>query len=246
MMRGHRFLIFMLLSLMAVLSVQAQTDREHIRDGNRYFHSGDYAKAEVEYRKALEKNSENAQAMYNLANAMVIQKDNASGDDAKNKKRVIKVLQLYHKADSVETNHNRRARINHNIGVLFQSNKDYATAINYYKESLRNNPKDNETRYNLALCQKLLKNGGGNNNKNDKNKKNKDDNKDKNNKENKQNKDKNKDKKQNQLNNQDKNQMSKDNAKQLLNAAIQEEKATQNKMKKAQAQPRSRRLEKNW
>lgn len=45
---------------------------------------------------------------------------------------------------------------------------------------------------------------------------------------------------------QDKNQMSKDNAKQLLNAAIQQEKATQNKIKKAQAQPRSRRFEKNW
>ena len=242
MMKGYRILIFMLLSLMTVLSAYAQTDREHIRQGNRYFHSADYAKAEVEYSKALEKNPRNAQAMYNLANAMIMQKDNANGDEAKNQKRVSKVLQLYHQADSVETNHNRKALINHNIGVLFQSNKDYATAINYYKESLRNNPKDNETRYNLALCQKLLKNSGGNN----KNKKKKNDKKDKDNKENKQNK-QNKDKKQDQKKDQqDKNQMSKDNAKQLLNAAIQQEKATQNKMKKAQTQPRSRRFEKNW
>ena len=79
---------------MTVLSAYAQTDREHILQGNRYFHSADYAKAEVEYSKALEKNPRSAQAMYNLANAMIMQKDNTKGDEAKNRKRVSKVLQL--------------------------------------------------------------------------------------------------------------------------------------------------------
>ena len=47
--------------------------------------------------------------------------------------------------------------IYHNIGIIFHSQKDYAKAIEAYKSSLRNNPKDNETRYNLALAQKMQK-----------------------------------------------------------------------------------------
>ena len=43
------------------------------------------------------------------------------------------------------------------MGVIFQSQKDYAKAVEAYKQSLRNNPKDDETRYNLALAQKMLK-----------------------------------------------------------------------------------------
>ena len=49
------------------------------------------------------------------------------------------------------------AHIYHNMGVLFQAGKDYGQAVEAYKMSLRNNPKDDETRYNLALAQKLLK-----------------------------------------------------------------------------------------
>ena len=49
------------------------------------------------------------------------------------------------------------AHIYHNMGVLFQAGKDYAKAVEAYKMSLRNNPADHETRYNLALAQKMLK-----------------------------------------------------------------------------------------
>ena len=49
------------------------------------------------------------------------------------------------------------AHIYHNMGVLFQAGKDYAKAVDAYKMSLRNNPADHETRYNLALAQKMLK-----------------------------------------------------------------------------------------
>ena len=47
-------------------SVSASSDRQYIRSGNRFYRQENYAKAEVEYRKALDKNSHNAQAMYNL------------------------------------------------------------------------------------------------------------------------------------------------------------------------------------
>ena len=115
-----------------------------------------------------------------------------------------------------------------------QQHQQYAQAIGCYENALRCNPQDNATRYNLALCKKLLKNQKQNK-QNDKNKgKNKND-KNKNNQ--------NKNNQQNQ-NNQDK--MSKDNAEQLLNAAIQQEKDTKRKMQKAMSQPRRKQYEKNW
>ena len=114
----------------------------------------------------------------------------------------------------------------------------YAEAIQAYKEALRNNPADSETRYNLALCKKLLKNKPQDKkqqNKKDKNKK--EDNKDK----------RQKQKKQNKEGQQDtKDRMSKENAEQLLKAAIQDEKVTQQRISKAIQQSGNRKLQKNW
>jgi len=173
-------------------------------------------------------------------------------------------------AAQLEPNHFRRSKSYHNMGVVMQNHREYAQAIEYYKMALRCNPQDNETRYNLALCKKLLKNNPQNQNNKDKN--NKDKNKDKNKKDknkndknkdkdkdknkddqnkndqNKNNKDKNKDKNKNHSNpnqqNQDK--MSRDNAEQLLNAAIQQEQATKRKLQKAMSQPRRKAYDKNW
>lgn len=212
----------------------AQTDRQHIRDGNRLYRQQKFDKAEVEYRKAVEKNKENPQAYYNLGCALMQQQKDS-----------LAVTNL-ETAGKLETSKIRKAKVYHNIGVICQSHQLFSEAIEAYKESLRNNPTDDETRYNLALCQKQLKNQ-----KNDKNQKNNNDNKDKdkkNNEKNNQDKqkqnDKNKDNKQQQKQQDD--QMSKENAEQLLQAALQEEKNTQQKMKKQQAMPQKRRLQKNW
>ena len=154
-------------------------------------------------------------------------------------------VQQFEKAAKIETGRMRKAKIYHNIGFVCQSHKLYGDAINAYKESLRNNPADNETRYNLALCQRLNK-SEQNRNKNNQNKdKNKDNqNKDKNKKQD-QNKDKNnKQDKENKEKQQEK--MSRDNAEQLLNAAMQNEQATQRRVKEAMRQTRSRKLDKNW
>jgi len=105
-------------------------------------------------------------------------------------------------------------------------------------------PENFKTRYNLALCKKLLKNDNKNNN-----------NKNKNNKKNNKNKkkDQNKDKQKDQNKNKNKNQnqqnqpkMSKQNAEQLLNAAIQQEKATKQRMNKSMSQPRRKQYDMNW
>lgn len=212
-------------------AVSAQTDRKFVREGNRMFHSQNYAKSEVLYRKALSKNAANPQAVYNLGCALMMQnKDSAA-------------IVQYQKAAKMETNKIRRAMVWHNIGVICQNHKMFGDAIKAYEESLRNNPKDDETRYNLALCKRQQKNQKQNDkNKNDDKNKQKDKNgKDNKKEENKDKKDKNKDKQQ-----QPQEQMSKDNAEQLLNAAMQDEQATQQRLRKAMQHQRSRSLQKNW
>ncbi len=235
MMRGLKY-IFILIAIFASSAAFAQTDRQYIRNGNKLFHQQNYAKAEVEYRKAISKNPNNSQAIYNLGNALLMQqKDSAA-------------TSLFQKSGKIEKSKIRKAMSYHNIGVICQKHQMYGEAINAYKEALRNNPNDNETRYNLALCKKLLKNQPK-----DKNKQNNKQ-KDKNNKD-KNKKDKNKDKQNNKNKDQykkykkqqqPKDRMSKDNAEQLLNAAMQEEKATQQRISKAMQQAGSRKLQKNW
>ncbi len=229
----HTILII-LLTLAAAAS--AQTDRQFIREGNRQYRSKQYEKAEVSYRKALSKNNDNPQANYNLGCALMMQqKDSAA-------------IEQYKKAAALEKEKSRLAMVYHNVGVIMQNHQQYADAIEAYKQSLRNNPHDNETRYNLALCQQLLKNQPQQN-KNQNQNQNKDQNKDKN-------KDQDKDKNDKDKNDKDKNdkqqqqpqqeQMSKENAEQLLNVAIQEEKATQQRINKAMQKSNRKSNQKNW
>ena len=228
---GKRKVAVMLLFLTA-LSVTAQTDRQYIRQGNKQFRMGDYPNAEVSYRKAIEQNPKNPQASFNLGNALMAQKKDSAA------------VTQFENASRLETNPLRKAQSFHNIGVICQTHKMYGEAIEAYKNALRLNPNDDETRYNLVLCkhqkqkQDQQKQNQGQNNDDQK----KDDQK-KDDQQKDQNSDKQDDKKQQE---QQKPQMSKDNAEQLLNAAIQNEKQTQDKLKKAQQQPQRRTNQKNW
>ncbi len=231
-MKLTRYVYVIVLWFVCCQTAWAQADRQFIRNGNKYFRAGDYAKAEIEYRKAVGANGNNAQALYNLGTTLLAQqKDSAA------------IAEL-EKAGKVEKAPLRKAKVYHNIGVICQGHQMYGEAIEAYKESLRNNPRDNETRYNLALCQRQAKKNPQNqNNQNDKNKDNKDKNKDKD-KDQKQEQNKDKEKQNQQQQPQDK--MSKENAEQLLNYAEQAERATQQRMKQQQSQPQRRRLQKNW
>ena len=222
----------MLCLLLVAASASAQmTDRQYIRQGNKQFRSGDYANAEVSYRKAIEKNAKNAQAAFNLGNALMAQKKDSAA------------VEQFEGAARLETNPLRKAQAYHNMGVICQTHKMYGEAIEAYKNALRLNPKDDETRYNLVLCkhqkqkqdQQQQNQQGGDNDK-------KQDDKQKDQQQPDQQKDKQDDKQQEQP----KPQMSKDNAEQLLNAAIQNEKQTQEKMKQQQQQPQRRNVQKNW
>ena len=198
----------------------AQSDRHFIRTGNKLYRNQNYPKAEVEYRKAMSQNGSNAHAVYNLGNALMMQqKDSAA------------IVQLEN-AGKMEANKTRKAMAYHNIGTICQRHQLYGDAIKAYEEALRNNPNDNETRYNLALCKRLNKN-----------------NKEQQKQQQQQQQQKEQQKEQKQKEKQQpkpKEQMSKENAEQLLNAAIQDEKATQQRLKKATQQPSRRTVEKNW
>jgi len=220
-----------LMLLLVAMSVSAQTDRQYIRQGNKQFNAGDYPNAEVSYRKAVEKNPKNPQAVYNLGNALLAQKKDSAA------------IEQFQNASKLETNPLRKYQSFHNMGVICQSHKMYGEAIEAYKNALRLNPADDETRYNLILCKHEKE-------KQDQNKQNQDQNKQdqkQDDKKDQQKQDQNKDKdKQDQKKEQQKPQMSKDNAEQLLNAAMQQEKQTQDRLKKAQQQPQRRNILKNW
>ncbi len=222
-----RFYIIFAILLGFVTVADAQTDRQFVREGNKLFNKQQYDKAEIQYRKAVSKNPSNPQAVYNLGCALMMQnKDSAA-------------VAQYQRAAKLEKNKMRLASVYHNIGVICQNHKMFGEAITAYEQSLRNNPHDNETRYNLALCKKLQKNKK---NEDKKQQKKQENNKQQNNKD--RNNDKDKDK---QKQPQPKEQMSKDNAEQLLNAAIQNEKATQQRLKKAmQKQGPCKSSDKNW
>ena len=203
--------------LLAAAGVSAQkAERDYIRKGNRLFNDSVFVDAEVNYRKALEANPKSTVSMYNLGNTLSQQQ---KFQDA---------MEQYVSASKIEKDKMKLAHIYHNMGVIFQAGKDYAKAVDAYKMSLRNNPTDHETRYNLALAQKMLKD--------QQNQQNPD-----------QNQDQNKDQQQppKSEKKQD-NQMSKENAEQLLNSVMQDEKDVQDKVKKQQKVMQGGRLEKDW
>ena len=222
-----------MLLLLVTTSAAAQSDRQYIREGNKLFHRGDYPNAEVAYRKAIEKNPKNPQAPFNLGNALMAQKKDSAA------------VEQFEAASRLETNPLRKSKSFHNIGVICQTHKMYGEAIEAYKNALRLNPADDETRYNLVLCKhQKKKQDQQQQNQQDQNKDDKKDKKD--DKKDEQKQDQNKDQKQDQQKEQPKPQMSKENAEQLLNAAIQNEKQTQDKLQKAQQQPQRRMIQKNW
>jgi Ca-activated chloride channel family protein len=226
---GSKKKVVTVLLLIMTVCASAQTDRQYIRQGNKQFNAGDFANAEVSYRKAIEKNPKNPQAVYNLGNALMAQqKDSAA-------------VEQFENAAKLETNPLRKYRSFHNLGVICQTHKMYGEAIEAYKNALRLNPNDDETRYNLVLCKHQKQ-------QQDQNKQNQDqkDNQKKDDKQEQQKQDQEKDKKDQQKQEQPKPQMSKENAEQLLNAAIQNEKQTQDRLKKAQQQPQRRNIQKNW
>ena len=222
MMRNRTIGIILL--LLTAISVSAQkAERDYIRKGNRAYKDSTYVNAEVNYRKAIDVNPKSAISMYNLGNTLMQQN------------KLQEAMEQFVAATKMEKDKGNLAQIYHNMGVIFHSGKDYAKAVEAYKESLRNNPKDNETRYNLALAQKMLK---------DQEQKEQEKEQDKDKQDQNQQDQQNQDQQQQPPQPQE-NQMSKENAEQLLKSVMQDEKDVQDKVKKQQV-IQGGRLEKDW
>lgn len=221
-----------LLLLCFSLAAMAQSDRDYIRRGNRLMHDSIYDKAQVEYQKAIEKDNTNPVSHYNLANALLYQ---SKAEDA---------MKEYETAARLEKDKTRLAKIYHNMGVVCQSAKQFDKAVACYRNSLRNDPSNNETRYNYALSLYQLKKNQQDQDNQDQNQ----DDKGKDEKEEKQQEQQQQqeDKKEEQQQQQQPEQMSRENAEQMLNAAMQDEKATQEKVQKAQQKRQQRQLRKQW
>ena len=235
--------IRIILFLLSLLSVPAMTfaqkqERMHLRKGNALFEDSAYVDAEIEYRKALDADPKSVKAKYNLGNALANQEKT---DDA---------LKEYISAAMAAKTKEEKARIYHNAGVALQKQKKYGECIEAYKNALKANPADDETRYNLALAQKMLKDQQQQQQQQNEQQDKKDQQQQQ--QDQKQNQNNQNDKKDNEQENQDQQQsqpqqqMSKENAEQLLNAVKQEEQNVIDKVQKQMQNASSRSLEKDW
>lgn len=225
----YKRIILFLFCFIALHAAAQSAEWRHLHQGNRAFMRGDYKTAEVEYRNAQKLNPRSARAAFNLGDVYMAQKN------------IQAALEQYQIAAKGESNKYLRALSYHNVGVAYHLNKQFDKAIDFYKEALRNNPHDDDTRYNLVLCQKQKKEEQQEKqqNKND----NKQEKKEQNKQQNKPDKQKSQPEKSQQQ--EQKGGMSKDNADRLINLAQQAEQQTRNKLQRA-GQPRQKQLNKNW
>ncbi len=140
----YKTCILFLLTLGTFFSVIAQSERKMTRDGNTNYETGNFIDAEINYKKALEKNSDLLEAQFNLGDALVKQE------------RFDEALESFEKVCASTEDLNLKANALHNKGNVLLSQQDLEGAIESYKDALRINPKDNETRYNYTYVKKLL------------------------------------------------------------------------------------------
>lgn len=228
----------MLLALSA--AAHGQTDRQMLRRGNRHFSKKSYDKAGEYYNKAKALNPSNHKATFNLGCVAMSPHSPQSNDSV--------AIQRFVEAAEKHTDPTLKAQAFHNLGIIHQQHENYESAIDAYKHTLRLTPNNFIARYNLELCKRLLKKQQQQNPQNPQNQQRQQDN---NNQDNNHNNDKdnNNDKpgQQKAPPKQDNNsRMSKDNARQMLNAAKQAERNTQQRLQKARRQKGGNSNRKNW
>jgi len=238
-------LVCLFLIYPAILS--AQSDKKYIRKGNREYEKNKFSESEILYRKAVDKNRQQPNSIFNIGDALY--KQNKFEDAGKQ----------FTENVSLNDDKTKKSAGLFNLGNSMLKANKLKESIEAYKGSLKLRPDNNEAKYNLAYAQDLLKKQEEqkqNQQNQDKNKdKNKDDQK-KDQKNQKDKDDKNKDQQKDQKNNQDQKQqqqqqdqqqnISKEDAERLLNALANDEKNVQEKVKLAKAAKEKVRSVKNW
>lgn len=248
-------LMILILALASAVTVSAQTDRKEVRAGNKAFRKGDFRKSEIDYRKAVLKDSLSVAAQYNLASSLYRQDDYEGAQKA-----LSSIAETVSAVETVGT----KADFYFNQGDVALAQKDYASAVKSFRQSLLLRPDDMDAKENYIYAKEMLRqsqdnqsqdNQGGQDGDNSQNQDNKNNQNDQDNQDNnqQQNNDNQQQNNQNQQNPQDQNNaaaegnISRQQARQMLNAIQAKEKETQDKVKKEKAEMlKSRQKEKNW
>ncbi len=257
-MRKHNTLSYILVGLLLCTlaepaQAQRRTDRSYVRSGNRSYAHSHWNGAEIKFRKAADMSPAYADAKYNLANTLYSHLITDSVPNAQFSEVCQEIIDLYNASAANETDPMAKAAISHNIGNtlylrgLFEMNtqsqgvkQTYADCIAAYKEALKANPADHETRFNLAKAKAIYNAVPPGNNENQQ-----DQQQQQQNSKDDQQQPQQDQQQQQQQHNEDERDISKENAEQILQALMQDEKDLQEKAQKIENQ-KNRKLDKDW
>lgn len=219
------YIILAFALLLASISAAAQADRREVRSGNRQFRKENFTRAEIDYRKALVKDSSSFAASYDLANSLYRQ--NNFEEAGKTLEKVKDIAPMSPNSSDYY----------YNLGNVACQKKDWQAAVDAYKQSLLRNPADMDAKENYIYAKLMLKNQGGGGK--DKNNQNQD--------QDQQNQNQNQDQQNQQQGQQGQGKISPQQAQQMLSAIQAKEKETQDKVNKEKAALlKSKQKEKNW
>lgn len=236
-------IVFCILLILSALPLSAQVDRKEVRAGNRKFRKGDFAASEIDYRKAVLKDSLSIAGEYNLASSLYRQQNYEEAAEALGR------------ADAEVAGTPHAADYYYNEGDVALQRKNYSAAVNAFRQSLLLNPGDMDAKENYIYAKEMLKNqqggGGGQDQQNQQDQNDQNDQNQNNQDQQDQNQDQqNQDQQQQQQDQQQQPQpqnISQQQARQMLKAIQAQEKETQDKVKKEKAAMlKSRQKEKNW
>lgn len=240
----HLLILASLSSSAQLNQLSTSADKKETRNGNKQFDKGVYTDAEASYKKALDKKNNMPEATFNL------------GDAVYEQKRYDEAAKQFQLSAQTNTDKTVKAKAYHNLGNTYLEQQKWEDAAKAYKESLKQNPKDADTKYNLAYANaKLIEQKNQdkqNKDKKDKKEDKKDQKKDQNKKDD--NKDQKKDDK--QADNKDKKdqqqkqgqqpKLSKEEAEKMLQALQSEEQKTNQKMQQKQMKVVNVKIAKDW
>ena len=218
--------------LLVSLNTFAQREASDVRSGNKQYRKQNYEKAELDYRRGIDKNKEGYEAHYNLGDALF--KQDKYPEAQQEFETAAKLLDK-------KTDKKRYAKAMHNLGNCAFAQQQYGQAVGAYQESLRANPSDNDTRYNLVKAMQLLQQQQQ---QQQQNQDQQDQKQDQQQQQQEQQEQQEQQQEQQQQEQQSEDQMDKETAEQILQALEQDEQETQEKAQKTQG--RKKRVEKEW
>jgi tetratricopeptide (TPR) repeat protein len=236
-MKTNRFELGLIIALIFnALFALGQSEKQSIRQGNKEYKKGEFLDSEISYRSALESNPSSFKGNFNLGGALYKQNN------------FEEAASIFENLSAGNISEKEKAKIYHNLGNSLFNQQKYAESVEAYKNALRNNPKDNQTKYNLAQAQRMLvqqqqqqnNQGEGQDNKDqqDQDQKDQKDNKDQQNKEQDQQKQEQPQEKEQQV--------SPDDARRMLEALQNNERDIQDRVREQQAKAAKVKVEKNW